>query len=429
MTTDHPNRRQILKTTAAASAVAAVSFPHIANAQGANNETIKVGLIGCGGRGTGAITQALKADPNTTFWAAADAFEAPLKRCANNVAALGERAKVAPERQFVGLDAYQKLIDSGVDVVLLCGPPGFRPKHIQAATAAGKHMFIEKPMAVDPASLRAVLKSAREAEAKGLSIQHGFCWRFAPGVIAGYEKVHSGDLGAVKSIYGTYLTSPVRPLANDAKKPEGMGDHEWHVANWINFDYLSGGPILEQAIHTVDKVAWAMKDALPIAAVANGGKIGRTDPGNVYDHNSVVYEYEGGVFAHVGQRQIPGCHNEVIDRVVCENGTMIGPGRCYTKDTSGKTTWRFSGEETNMYQNEHDELFAALRSGKQIKSADYMCNSTGLALLGTLAAYTGQRVTWDEMMNSPLDLGPDDFAFEDDFTPGPLPIPGQFKIS
>ena len=408
-----------------------MSFPHIAKAQAGNNDTIKVGLIGAGGRGSGAIVQALKADTNTKLWAIADAFQPQVERCLKNIASFEERSKVPAERQFVGIDSFKEVMASGVDIVILTTPPGFRPQHIAAAVEAGLHMFVEKPMAVDPAGLRSVLESVKKAKAKGITIQNGFCWRYHPAVREAYTRINAGEFGAVNSVYGTYLAGPVRPLPNDAKKPEGMGDVEWQVANWINFDWLSGGPLMEQAIHTSDKLAWAFGDAIPVAAVGTGGKIARTDPGNVYDHYNVTYEYSNSRFGQLGQRQIAGVHSETIDRVNCEEAVVIGPGRCYAKDKSGKMIWRSKAEpgvEQDMYQVEHNELFRALRAGKVLNGGDHMVNSTAHALLGAYAAQTGQRVTWDQLWNSELDLAPDGLKYEDEFKAGPLPIPGVFKI-
>jgi len=424
-------RRQVIKTASAAGALAAVSFPHIAKAQAGNNDTIKVGLIGAGGRGSGAIVQALKADTNTKLWAVADAFEKPVERCLRSIAAFEDRSMVPAERQFVGIDSYKELMASGVDIVLLTAPPGYRPEHIAAAVEAGLHMFVEKPMAVDPVGLRSVLESVKKAKAKGLTIQNGFCWRFHPGTREAYTRINAGEFGVVNSVYGTYLANTVRPLPNDAKQPAGMGDVEWQVANWINFGWLSGGPFMEQSIHTCDKLAWAFGDAIPVAAVGTGGKIARTDPGNVYDHYNVTYEYANLTFGHIAQRQIDKVYTEVIDRVNCENAVVVGPGRCYAKDKTGKMIWRSkpeSGVEQDMYQVEHNELFRAMRAGKVLNGGDHMVNSTAHALMGAYAAQTGKRITWDDLWKSDLDLAPDGLQFKDDFEYGPLPIPGVFKI-
>lgn len=424
-------RRQVLKNASAAGALATISFPHIAKAQAGNNDTIKIGLIGAGGRGSGAIVQALMADANTKLWAVGDAFKAPMDRCLENLTSFKDRTVVPAERQFVGIDSFRQVIDSGVDLVILTSPPGFRPEHIAASVEAGLHMFVEKPMAVDPAGLKSILASVKKAKEKGLTIQNGFCWRFHPGTREAYMKITSGEFGAVNSVYGTYLANTVRPLANDAKKPDGMGDVEWQVANWINFDWLSAGPLVEQGIHTTDKISWAMKDAIPVAAVGTGGKIARTDPGNVYDHNYVAYEFENNIFGHLAQRQIDGVHVEVVDRVNCEEAVVVGPGRCYAKDRSGKMIWRSKpepGVEQDMYQAEHNDLFSSLRAGKVLNGGDHMIYSTAFALLGAFAAQSGQRITWDDLWNSDLDLAKDGLQFGDDFTPAPLSIPGQFKI-
>jgi len=424
-------RREALKTTSAAGAATMIAAPHILNAQAGNNDTIKVGLIGCGGRGSGAIVQALKADTNSKLWAIADAFQAPIERCLKNIQSFEERAKVPANRQFVGVDSFKEVMASGVDLVILTTPPGYRPEHIKAAVDAGIHMFVEKPMAVDPVGLRSVLESVKKAKAKGVTIQNGFCWRYHPAVLEAYTKINSGEFGEVNSVYGTYLAGTVRPLANDAKQPAGMGDVEWQIANWINFDWLSGGPLMEQAIHTSDKLAWAFGDATPIAAVGTGGKVARTDPGNVYDHYNVTYEYSNGRFGHLGQRQINGVHTEVIDRVNCEHAIVTAPGRCFAKDKKGKMLWRSEakpGVEQNMYQVEHNQLFEAMRAGKVLNGGDHMVNSTAHALLGAYAAQTGRRVTWEELWKSDLDLAPDGLQFDDQHELNPLPIPGKFTI-
>ncbi len=427
---NHTTRRQVIKTGSALGAASLVGFPHVASAQGSNNDTIKIGLIGCGGRGTGAITQALNADKNTVLWSVGDAFETAYENSLGHIKKYGDRTKVPAERRFAGIDAFQKVIDSGVDLVILTTPPGFRPQHVRAAVDAGKHIFCEKPVAVDMAGIHSVLESAKIADKKNLVVQHGFCWRAHPGTREAYGKVTSGELGKVISIYGTYLTNPVKPIPKDAVKPDGMGDVEWQIRWWMNFEYLSGGPLVEQCIHTIDKVRWAMGDIAPVAAVANGGKIAREDSGNIYDHYNVTYEYPDGVYAHVAQRHYVGCYSNVSDKVFCEDGTMFAPGRCAVKNRAGKTIWRSKPdpEEDNMYQVEHNELFAALRAGKKMNALKYMAESTALGFLGREAAHTGQRITWDKLFKSKGDQAPDDLKFADKFPVPPLPIPGKYKL-
>lgn len=428
MNPDNQSRRKFL--AAAGGTAALVSFPNVLRAQGAgNNETLKIGLIGCGGRGTGAAHQALNADPNVKLWAIGDAFESQIAVALNGMKKFGGKVDVPAERQFSGLDAYQKVIASGVDVVLLTTPPGFRPLHIRAAVEAGKHVFAEKPMAVDVAGLKSVLESAKMAKAKGTTLQHGYCWRFSPNTREGYGKVLSGELGKVVSVYGTYYANVPKPSTNIAQRDPKWGDVEWHMRNWMAHEWLSGGPLLEQGIHTVDKIGWAMGDVAPIAARATGGRCQRNDDGNVWDHYEVVYEYPNGVMCHVAERQLNNAFSEVVDRVFCENGTLEAPSRVLTKDRSGKITWAYRGEPENMYQVCHNEWFAAIRAGKELNGGEFMVNSTMLGMLGREAAHSGQRITWEQMWASDHDLAPDTMKMGDKFQEAPVPVPGVYKFA
>jgi predicted dehydrogenase len=423
------SRRQLLVGTAATAAIA--GFPNLLLAQG-NTAKLKIGLIGCGGRGTGAAEQALNADPNVVLWAVGDAFPEAVKSSLGGLQKFGAKVDVPAERQFSGLDAYQKVLESGVDIVLLAAPPGFRPQHLRAAIEAGKHVFAEKPMAVDVAGVKSVMESAKLAKQKGVAIQHGYCWRFAPGVRELYAKINSGELGRIHSVYGTYMGSPPKPLQPGMTKPDGMADVEWQLRWWNNFEWTSGGPLLEQAVHTVDKIAWSMNDVAPIAAVANGGRAIRTDAGNVYDHYNIAYEYPGGVICHLGERQFPGCHTEVVDRIYCEKGTAVAPNTPMVLGPDGKRSWVYrapAGQEQNMYQVCHNEFFASLRKGEIINTGEYMANSTMLGLLGREAAHTGQRVTWEQMWAASQDHAPDALKMGDSFAIAPVPVPGVHKLA
>jgi predicted dehydrogenase len=420
----NPTRRKFLKTTTAAGTTAAVTgFPHIGRAEIGSSNTIKIGLIGCGGRGTGAATQALKSDDKVKLWAMADAFPEKIDSQLKTLsAAFGkERVEVDQKRRFTGLDAFERLAESDVDVVLMATPPGYRPLMLRKCIEAGKHVFAEKPMAVDMAGIHHLMETAKIATEKKLAIQHGFCWRYSPSNRVGFGKAHGGELGRITSFVGTYLGGTVRALAPDAQKPEGMGDVEWQLRSWINFEWLSGGPLLEQCIHAVDKMAWAMGDVAPIAAFGNGGRGQRRDVGDVYDNYSITYEYPGNVFCQIQQRQYKDCFNENVSRIICENGTVVGPWKVSTKDSKGKTTWKYRAEkgvEQNMYQTCHNEFFANLRAGKIINSGEFMARSTALALLGREAAHTGQRITWDALWASKDDQAPDNPPLN-----GKMPIP------
>ncbi len=421
------SRRHFLATAGATAAVA--GFPNVLRAGGIDQKVLKVGLVGSGGRGTGAATQALSADPNVKLWAVGDTFPEQITSSLNHLSSFGDRIDVPEERRFTGIDAYQKVIDSGVDVVLLTSPPGFRPQHLRAAVEAGKHVFAEKPMAVDVAGVKSVMESTRIAKDKNITIQHGYCWRFSPNTREGYGKVLSGELGRVVSVYGTYLAGVPKPSTSVDQRDPKFGDVEWQVRNWMGHEWLSGGPYLEQCIHTVDKIGWAMGDVDPIAARAGGGRAQRSDDGNVWDHYDVVYEYPGGIFCHVGQRQFQGAFSEVVDRVFCENGTMEAPGRVLTKDRDGKITWAFRGEVENMYQVCHNEWFAAIRKGEPLNTGEYMAKSTMLGILGREAAHTGQRITWEDLWKSDQDLASDTLGLGDSHPVPAVPVPGQYKLA
>ena len=424
---DQPNRRTFLKTSSA-SVATLIAAPYVARGQG-DASPVKVGLIGCGGRGSGAAAQALKADKGAVLWSMGDAFESQLKGSLRRFkrGSKGEtgQVQVAEDRQFIGLDAFKKVIDSGVDVVILTTPPGFRPQHLRAAVEAGKHVFCEKPMAVDGPGVRSVMESAQIAKAKGTNLVCGFCWRYSKSRREAMGRVLDGDIGDVRAYYATYYTGPVKPMPPANSRPEGIGDVEWQVRNWYNFSWVGGDGVVEQAVHSIDKIAWAMGDQPPIAAVASGGRNRPNHEGNIYDHFNITYEYPNGVMAFLGSRQIPNCYGENADYIIGSNGRCLIGGRVELENSRGNRMWRFrSSEDNDMYQEEHDTLFGAIRKGEVVNDGEWMSTSTMLAILGRTAAYTGQRITWDDALQSKTDLAPDDLKFEDNFDPGPIPQPG-----
>jgi myo-inositol 2-dehydrogenase / D-chiro-inositol 1-dehydrogenase len=386
-----------------------------------NHDQLKVGLVGCGGRGSGAAAQALAADNNAILTAMGDAFEDKLQGSLQSLQkANPERVKVTPDKCFVGLDAYQKVIDSGVDVVLLCSPPGFRPVHFKAAVDAGKHIFCEKPVATDVAGVRSVMESVKVAKQKSLSLVAGFCWRYEDGRREFYKRVHDGFIGDIRAVYATYYTGPVKAMPAASTRPADMGDLAWQISNWYNFVWLSGDGYVEQAVHSVDKVAWAMKDQPPLAAVAVGGRQTPNNEGDIYDHMFVVYDYPGSVKGFVGQRQIAHTFSENADYLI----GSAGFGRIPGLSLQGKESWRYSGEKGDMYQNEHNELFASIRSDKPINDGDRMASSTLMAIMGRMAAYTGQRVTWEEILASKETLVPEKLSWDMKLPIAPMAVPG-----
>jgi len=299
--TSPTTRRDFIKTSAAAGL--ALAAPAIlsgrAFAQG-NSETLRIGLIGCGGRGTGAAGQALNADSNVVLVAMGDAFADKIQTSLHELQkegaqkGFGDRIKVTQDKCFSGLDAYEKVIEAS-DLVLLTTPPGFRPIHLKAAVEAGKHVFCEKPMATDAPGVRSVIQSAKLAKEKKLALVAGFCWRYDLPRRELFKRLHDGAIGDIRAIYATYYAGPVKRMPAPDTRLKDMGDLEWQMRNWYNFVWLSGDGYVEQACHSVDKTAWAMKDASPIKAVAVGGRQIPNYEGNIFDHMSVVYEFPNAV--------------------------------------------------------------------------------------------------------------------------------------
>jgi predicted dehydrogenase len=425
-------RREFLKTSALVSSVLAVPAILPGGALAAEKtDTIRIGLVGCGGRGSGAASQALNADPNVVLTAMGDAFEDQLQKSLQSLQKEhAEKVKVTPDKCFVGLDAYQKVINSGVDVVLLATPPGFRPVHFKAAVDAGKHVFCEKPMATDAPGVRSILESVKAAKEKNLSIVAGYCWRRDTARREFYHRIHEGAIGDIRAIYATYYTGPVKPMPADTERASGTGDLEWQLRNWYNFVWLSGDGYVEQCCHSVDKVAWGMKDQPPLKAVAVGGRQTPNHQGNIFDHMFVVYEFPNDVRAFVGQRQVADCYSENSDYLMGSEGFAKIPG-WQAPLIKAKTNWRYkeSGPKVDMYQVEHNELFASIRAGKPINDGQWMAQSTLMGIMGRMAAYTGQEVSWEQAMNSTEKLVPDNLDWNMKLEIAPMAMPGSTKMS
>lgn len=418
-------RRDVLKAGVVGSA-AALAFPSVIFGA-ADDRRLKIGLIGCGGRGTGAAQDAMNADSNIELYAVADVFPESIATSLRSLKeAFKDRVTVDERRTFTGMDAYQKLIASGVDVVLLATPPGFRPLHFEAAVEAGKHIFCEKPMGVDIPGVLRIKAAGERAKARGLAVVGGFCWRRDAARREAFAQIANGAIGDITSYYATYYTNPVKPMQPASARKAEWSDVEWQLRNWMNFSWLSGDGFVEQAVHSVDKVGWAFGDRDPINCIATGGRQVPAEGGNIYDHFSAIYEYANGVMAHVASRQQTRCDNENADYIRGTKGICI-IGKGAAPMIKGETNWRFRGEDNEMYKQEHAELFASIRSGTAIHDP-WMCHSTMLAIMGRMAAYTGKRVTWEQVLNSKDDLAPDDLKWDSSFIPGPLPQPGVTQL-
>ncbi|HEY4312557.1 MAG TPA: Gfo/Idh/MocA family oxidoreductase [Pirellulales bacterium] len=409
--TDHNSnpstRRSFLQTTAVLGGALAANLSIARGAHAAGSDVLKVGLIGCGGRGTGAAAQALTADPNVQLTAVGDAFADRVQSSLENLRKMfSDKVAVTDDHCFVGFDAYKNVIDSGVDVVILATPPHFRPAHLQAAVAAGKHVFAEKPVAVDAAGVRSVLATCAEAKSKGLSVVSGLCYRYDLAKRETIQRIHDGAVGDLVALNVNYNTGT---LWMHPRK-ESWTDMEWQLRNWLYFTWLSGDHNTEQHVHSLDKAAWVMRDEPPVKAWGLGGRQVRVQPeyGNIFDHHAVVYEYANGVKLFSFCRQQAGCSVDVSDYVMGTKGTAD-----LMKHTikSGSENWRYRGEAPNMYQQEHNELFAAIRSGNPINNGEYMSRSTMMAILGRMCTYTGQTITWDKALESQEKLGPNEYQW------------------
>ncbi|MBM3992206.1 MAG: Gfo/Idh/MocA family oxidoreductase [Planctomycetes bacterium] len=423
------SRREVLRTGGVVIASGAIASALPAGTLGfhrSGTDVLRVGLVGCGGRGTGAAAQALSADPQVELVAMGDAFADHVETALKSLRANPEfaaRVKVDDDHKFTGFDNYKRVIDA-VDVVLFATSPHFRPMQVEYAAQSGKHMFVEKPIATDSPGVRRVMAACEVARQKKLNVVSGLCYRYEKKKRETIRRVHDGAIGKIIAAQTTYNTGG---LWHRGRQSE-WSDMEWQMRNWLYFTWLSGDHIVEQHIHSLDKVAWALGDKYPVRVTASGGRAQRTEEkwGNIYDHFNTVYEYEDGVKVFSSCRQWNGASSDVSDHLF---GTK-GIAHLQSHTIEGDKAWRYrevEGEQDDMYQNEHNELFAAIRKGKVIDNSDYMCKSTMMAIMARMAAYTGQTLTWEQAWNSQEDLSPASYEWTSIATP-PVAIPGVSKF-
>lgn len=382
-------------------------------------DTLKVGLIGCGGRGSGAARDSFESAPGMVLWSMGDVFADRLEGSKKALKdALGGSYQVTDDRSFTGFDAYKAVIASGVDIVILTTPPGFRPLHLEAAVDAGKHVFMEKPVAVDAPGIRSVIASGAKAEEKGLCIVAGTQRRDDPAYMECVKRIHDGQIGDVTAMYcywnqGGLWMHP---------RQEGWSDVEWQLRNWLYFTALSGDHICEQHIHNIDVCNW-VQQAHPVKAMGVGGRQVRTDPayGHIFDHFAIEFEYENGVRLLSMCRQIDGTAGRVNEHVVGTRGTS----NCATA-IKGASAWRWEGERPSPYVQEHKRLVTAIRGGNKVNDAKRVAESTMSAIMGRMAAYTGLEVEWDEAMSSDISLLGDVHGFGAMAVPA-VAMPGTTK--
>ncbi|MCA9280484.1 MAG: Gfo/Idh/MocA family oxidoreductase [Phycisphaeraceae bacterium] len=385
---------------------------------------LRVGLIGCGGRGTGAAIQSLGAESGTVLHAVGDVFPGRIESCLELVAqeSDAERIQVSEDRQFLGLDAYKHVIEA-CDVVLLCTPPGFRPLHLREAVDKGRHVFCEKPVAVDGPGVRSVLESARIAQEKNLALMSGFCWRYQNQCRETFTHLHNGGIGALRAIHTTYNTTGwVEPKP---RQPE-WSDIEFQLRNWHYFSWLSGDHIVEQAVHAIDWIHWAMQGQMPTRVTATGGRSTRPDlpeTGNVWDNFAATFEYKGGLRAFHMCRHWPNTPSDNTAYFMGAEGYCAMNPWTQNHVVEGVRPWKGSAAANDMYQQEHDELFASIRGGTPINDGQRMAESTLMAIMARDAAYSGRVLTLDEALNSERSLGPTDIGWHEYKAPG-VPKPG-----
>jgi predicted dehydrogenase len=413
------SRRAVLGASAAFTLVK----PHLV--RGAGKEKLKAGLVGCGGRGTQAVVDMLTGAENVELVAMADIFEDHLEGALKNlrdpkflslVASVGPRVKVQPDHHFVGFDAYQKLIRSDIDIVMLATPPGYRPIHFEAAVDAGKHIFTEKPIATDPTGVRRFLAAGRKAADKNLTVMSGAQRHEDKPYVETVKKIHDGEIGEIVALNANYLSGPVmHAQARDAK----WGDMEWEHRNWYSFLWLCGDQIVEQHFHNIDFMNWVM-GGHPVSVVASGGASWRPRAalyGNIFDHMYSDFTYANGVHLNSHCRQYPnGLFRSVNDLIVGSKGRTNG----LDLGTKG----------ISAYVQEHiDMVDSILGRAPYINQAVPIAESTLTCIMARESAYSGMSITWDQIMNSKQNLMPAKFDYTLGTTPTPLPIPGEYKFS
>ena len=421
------SRRSFVSAAAAGGAAGLMVHSSLAAAE--ESRQLRLALVGCGGRGSGAINDSLTINQGVKLVAAADLYDS---RCATMRKAIAEahpdKVDLDDSRIYSGLDGYKRVLDDPtIDVVLITTSPGFRPRYVRAAVEAGKHVFAEKPACVDPAGYRICLEAHDAAVAKGTAIVGGTQYRRQANYIGAVEQIRQGVIGDVIGATSRYCSSGIwyRP------RQENMSDAEYQMNNWMHFIWLSGDQITEQAVHNLDTINWAM-GGNPVSAFGSGGRFTRPADSEMWDSVSIDYEYPGNRLVSFECRQIPGAANENSNVVYGSKGTcFIGAMSSGSRiiDREGKQTWEMAGSIADAYKQEHKDLIDSIRAGQPIVELRQMADSSMVAVLGRMAAYTGQRVTWDfATKESKLDLFPENLTWESSLPKPQHAIPGKTKL-
>ncbi len=402
------DRRSFIKTSAvAASAIGVVDSAVRRTAHAAGSDLIKIGMVGCGGRCTGAAVQVLQADSGTKLVAMADLFADRIERKRKAIREMmPDRIDVDDDHCFVGLDGYRKVIDS-VDLVLIACAAKFHPIYSKAAIEAGKHVFVEKPHAIDPAGVKVVEETSRLARDKNLGLLSGLHSRFVPAYAETIQRIHDGWIGDVVSIEENFIRGPY----GNTTRPGDMRELEIQYGNQYRFSWLCGDDVTQSLIHNLDRACWAMQGEVPVKCHGLGGRSSSADLlGDVFDHHSVVYQYDSGVRLYAHCRTTRACYNEISSIVLGTKGIAdVTRGRI-----TGEKPWRYGRKHENGHALEQVEFLKSIRAGSPLNSGDYMATSTLFAVMGQMSCYSGRQVTWEQASRSDyyLDPKPEDCTWE-----------------
>jgi myo-inositol 2-dehydrogenase / D-chiro-inositol 1-dehydrogenase len=424
--TNHTTRREFLKTSSAAAAGTVLAGALARPGYAAEANTIKIALVGCGGRGSGAASQMLSTQGPTKLWAVADVFEQHVQNCLTNVKPGHEQqVDVPPERQFVGLDAFKKAIDTldKGDVVLLATPPAFRPIHFDYAVQKGVHVFMEKSFAVDAPGIRRVLKTGEEAAKKNLKVATGLMCRHYKPLEEAIQQIHDGIIGELITGWAYRMYGPVGLIA----RQPGMNELAYQITNYSCFTWLNGSFIVDWLIHNIDACCWA-KNAWPVSVQGMGGRQVRQDPDQLFDHYGAEYTFADGTRMQVQGRHIANCWDFWGDVLHGTKGSaLLGEGQKKPRlfkghnQTSENVLWSYKGPECDAYQREHDLLFDAIRNDQPYNETERSAKSCFTALMGRMACESGKQITWDEALASKLELAPGLEAWAWDSNPPAMP--------
>jgi myo-inositol 2-dehydrogenase / D-chiro-inositol 1-dehydrogenase len=442
-THDRATRREFLARSAGLTAGLVGSLGLARGARANGQGELRIGLVGCGGRGTGAVRDALGTKGPIRLVAMGDVFPDRLERSLKSLKTAegsGTGIDVPSERQFVGFDAYQKVLATDIDIVLLCTPPAFRPLHYAAAVAAGKHVFMEKPVCVDGPGYRSIMATNKAADAKGLKVSVGLQRRHQKSYLSGIKRVHDGEVGDIILIR-TYFNMPGQG-PNDNCRPATTSEMEWQLRHWGMFTWLSGDHIVEQAVHVIDIAQWMKKDEPPLKANGLGGREVRVGCGNgqIFDHHFVEYVFADESRHYAQAKQQPGGWRHVSETAHGTKGVLMvgsGPyGMGGSADYSAPADQGEGGQADNPYRQEHQDLVDAIRNGTPLNDGYHGAKSSMVAVMGRMATYTGAEVTWEQAINSQVELAPGLADFSMSSTPPvaanakgeyPIAVPGMTK--